>query len=59
MRDTQSALKSVPAQAVEASCPMCGNKMRLAHIVPEKPGYDERTFQCLACGANVTKTIKS
>jgi len=28
---------------------MCGAKMMLARIEPERPGYDSRTFECSKC----------
>ena len=60
MRGIQSSLKkSGPAFAVKAGCPKCGNKMRLCHIVPDKPGYDACTFECSTCGERVTDTVKT
>jgi hypothetical protein len=30
-------------------CPECGCMMSLDRIEPRKPGYEERTFECLRC----------
>ncbi len=27
-------------------CPKCGANLTLAHIEPDQPGYDRRTFEC-------------
>ena len=31
------------------ACPKCGMPMWLAHVAPDKPGFDKRTFECPVC----------
>ncbi len=38
-------------------CPKCGANLTLAHIEPDQPGYDRRTFECRKCGHSETKVI--
>ena len=38
-------------------CSKCGAKLTLAHIEPDQPGYDRRTFECRGCGHSETKVI--
>jgi predicted Zn finger-like uncharacterized protein len=39
-------------------CPNCGAQMWLARISPDKPGRDERTFECPQCNHSVTEIVK-
>ena len=32
------------------SCPICGKDMRVTRITPERPGFEQRTFECATCG---------
>jgi transcription elongation factor Elf1 len=32
------------------SCPICGKDMRITRITPERPGFEQRTFECATCG---------
>jgi len=34
---------------VRPLCPVCGTKMHLARIEPDKPGHEIRTFECPKC----------
>ncbi len=36
-------------------CPKCGAQMWLARIYPDKPGYDQRTYECPDCQHEVTE----
>jgi hypothetical protein len=54
MHGTQ-AFNKVPLQvAALTHCPKCDLEMRLAYLVPERPGYDLRTFECRNCGLEET-----
>ena len=54
MHKTQ-AFDKIPLQfATSAYCPKCNLKMKLAYIVPERLGYDLRTFECTDCGLEET-----
>jgi hypothetical protein len=33
-------------------CSRCGRPLRLIRIEPEEPGFDLRTYYCVACEAN-------
>jgi len=39
-------------------CKECGVPMRLTRLEPDKPDHDKRTFECKACGANVTEVVR-
>ena len=39
-------------------CGACGAQMILSHISPARPGYEERTFICLACDCAVSRIAK-
>lgn len=39
-------------------CPKCGAKMWLARIEPDSPGYENQTFECPACNAELTEIVK-
>ncbi len=43
---------------VQPLCPDCGAPMRLTEIVPEKSGYDRRTFECPKCKRSDTVVVK-
>jgi endogenous inhibitor of DNA gyrase (YacG/DUF329 family) len=32
------------------SCPICGKDVRVTRITPERPGFEQRTFECATCG---------
>jgi hypothetical protein len=40
------------------SCPNCGSQMLLTRIVPDEPGYDQRTFECGHCDTEITRIVK-
>jgi transcription elongation factor Elf1 len=37
---------------------MCGSRMLLARIEPEKPGYELRTFECPTCEHSMSVVVK-
>ena len=32
------------------SCPICGKDMRVTRITPERPGFEQRAFECATYG---------
>ena len=53
------AMITASASAVLArpSCPRCGTRMSLVRIFPDKPGYDQRTYECPRCQHEETEVI--
>jgi endogenous inhibitor of DNA gyrase (YacG/DUF329 family) len=43
---------------IRPSCPTCGTRMSLVRIFPDKPGYDQRTFECPRCEHEVTEIVR-
>jgi hypothetical protein len=39
------------------SCPKCGTRMSLIRIFPDRPGYDQRIYQCPRCEHEVTEGL--
>jgi hypothetical protein len=39
-------------------CPKCRSLMLLTRIEPDRPGYDQRTFECGQCNNEITWIIK-
>jgi len=39
-------VQSAPPKFERPPCPNCGARMWFAQIMPDKPGYDRRTFEC-------------
>jgi transposase-like protein len=39
-------------------CPRCDNRMSLVRIFPDKPGYDQRTFECPRCEHEITEIVQ-
>jgi hypothetical protein len=42
----------------QPTCSQCGAPMWLAHIEPDEPGHDKRTFECVSCEKVVTEIVK-
>jgi transposase len=40
------------------NCSRCGTRMSLARIFPDKPGYDQRTYECPHCEHEVTEIVR-
>ena len=40
-------------------CPRCQNRMMFSFIMPGRPGYDVRTFECVKCDHIETRMICS
>jgi hypothetical protein len=43
---------------VRPPCGKCGNRMMLARIEPDAPGYDRRTFECPICDHSEAVVVK-
>jgi hypothetical protein len=43
---------------VRPPCSVCGTKMLLARIEPDKPDHDKRTFECAKCGNTESFVVK-
>jgi hypothetical protein len=54
MADTQF----MPSIIALPSCPKCGARMTLVHIFPDRPGYDQRTYECHRCEHEITEVIE-
>ena len=50
MPQAKFVLAPPPKNVGQTACSRCGKKTRLSQTIPDKPGYDQRTFQCVACG---------
>ena len=46
-----------PSSPAFGKCPKCGAAMKLVHIIPERPGYEQRTYKCKACGEATTSEV--
>jgi uncharacterized paraquat-inducible protein A len=43
---------------VRPTCPTCDTCMSLVRIFPDKPGYDQRTYECPRCEHEVTEVVQ-
>ncbi|TMI99830.1 MAG: hypothetical protein E6G97_21370 [Alphaproteobacteria bacterium] len=43
---------------IRPPCPKCGAKMLLSRIEPDVPDHDKRTFECSACGHELSEVVK-
>jgi ribosomal protein S27AE len=43
---------------VRPNCPRCGIRMSLVRIFPDKPGYDQRTYECPRCEHEITEIVE-
>jgi hypothetical protein len=57
MAQSQFSLLS-PCCANRLSCPNCSARMWLAHIEPDKPDHDRRTFECPRCQHELAVVVK-
>jgi DNA-directed RNA polymerase subunit RPC12/RpoP len=39
------------------SCPRCGTRMSLIRIFPDKPGYEQRSYECPRCWHEVAEVV--
>lgn len=46
------------SQIHHPNCPECRRPMWLARITPDKPDYDQRTFECPQCDHSITEVVK-
>jgi hypothetical protein len=42
----------------QPTCPLCGAKMGLVRIEPDKPGHENRIFECPGCEKVVSEVVK-
>jgi endogenous inhibitor of DNA gyrase (YacG/DUF329 family) len=47
-----------PSVVVRPNCPTCGTRMSLVRIFPDKPGYDQRTYECPRCQHEITEIVQ-
>jgi hypothetical protein len=40
------------------NCSRCGTRMSLVRIFPDKPGFDQRTFECACCEHEFTEIVR-
>jgi hypothetical protein len=40
------------------SCPKCGTRMMLVGILPDRPGHDQRIYECRSCEHEITEVIQ-
>jgi DNA-directed RNA polymerase subunit RPC12/RpoP len=43
---------------VRPNCTTCGTRMALVRIFPDKPGYDQRTYECPRCEHEITEIVQ-
>jgi transposase len=43
---------------VRPTCSRCGGRMWLVRIFPDKPGYDQRTYECPRCDYEITEVVQ-
>ena len=48
-----------PAVFRRPACPTCGTRMLLVRIFPDKPGHEQRTFECPRCADEITEIVQS
>jgi ribosomal protein S27E len=48
-----------PETIARPKCLVCGAQMWLARVYPEKPGCDQRTFECPDCKHEATEIVYS
>ena len=40
------------------SCPKCGLRTMLVHVLPDRPGSDVRTYECPRCKYEVIEIVQ-
>jgi len=51
-------IPQIPGLLIRLACPKCSTPMGLTRIIPDKPGFDSRTFDCPKCGQQETKIFE-
>ena len=41
------------------ACPVCGRGTMVTRIMPDLPGFEERTFECVRCGDGTILALSS
>ena len=47
-----------PPLLVGPACPECGTRMVLARIFLDRPGPDQRTYECPRCEQEITEPVQ-
>ena len=47
-----------PAFLLLPACPTCGSRMVLVRVFPDKPGYDQHTYECPRCADEFTEIVQ-
>ena len=50
---------TIPNRYDRPRCPKCAKQMYLAHMEPNQPGFDLRTFECPSCEHSESIVIKN
>jgi predicted RNA-binding Zn-ribbon protein involved in translation (DUF1610 family) len=40
-------------------CPNCGREMMITRIMPDRPGFEQRTYECTMCGDETVLMVAS
>ena len=51
-------IPALPGLLMRLACPKCSTPMVLTHLIPDKPGFDSRTFDCPKCGQSETEVFE-
>jgi DNA-directed RNA polymerase subunit RPC12/RpoP len=47
-----------PRFFMRPACPLCGSRTLLVRIFPDKPGYDQHTYECPRCAHEITEIVQ-
>jgi hypothetical protein len=54
-----AGVPAIPLRLIACpTCPKCGARMELARIFPDRPGYDQRTYECPKCEYELTELVR-
>ena len=48
-----------PGVFMRPACPTCGSRMLLVRSFPDKPSYDQHTYECPRCADEITEIVQS
>jgi DNA-directed RNA polymerase subunit RPC12/RpoP len=52
-----AAQTEIPPFIFAPSCSHCGTQILLVRNFPDRPGYDQRTYECPRCRHKITEVI--
>jgi hypothetical protein len=55
---TDLQFRSGSSSTYQPACPMCGARMWLSRIEPDRPDHDKRIFECPQCENVVSEIVK-